>query len=145
MLSFRFKEYHGEGGNRGVGEVVWLWKIASERDRRGDGGGENILPLLVNGKVYSRGSVGSALQVGLTAAAVPDVKNLDRLQSVVNPVIDRVGGVKYLSDAGPGANLNAHAGKRTQDLDVVKKAVAEALGCRGKVGPAVFEDALKIG
>ena len=73
---------------------------------------------------------GSALEVGLTAAAVPDVKNLHQLQPVVNPVVDRVRGVKYLSDAGPIGNVNAHAGERAQDFDVVQNAVAEALGCR---------------
>jgi hypothetical protein len=73
---------------------------------------------------------GSALEVGLTATAVPDVQDLDQLQPVVNPVVNRVRGVKYLSDAGPVANVNAHAGKRAQDFDMVQKAVTEALGCR---------------
>ena len=61
---------------------------------------------------------------------MPDVKNLHQLQPVFDPVVDRVRGVKDLSDAGPVANVNAHAGERAKDFDMIQKAIAEALGCK---------------
>jgi hypothetical protein len=48
-FSFRYKSYHGEAENRGVGEVVRKGEIASSHGRRGDGGVENIFFESVNG------------------------------------------------------------------------------------------------
>jgi len=48
-FSFRYKSYHGEAENLGVGEVVRRQEIASSHGRRGDGGGENIFFESVNG------------------------------------------------------------------------------------------------
>src|SRR5579863_4494170 len=49
-MSFRYKSYHGEAKDRGVGGAVRIREIASAHGRRGDGEGGNIFFGSVNGK-----------------------------------------------------------------------------------------------
>jgi hypothetical protein len=89
--------------------------------------------------------VGIISQSGLAATAVPDVNDLDRFAGLMNPVINRVRGVKDLVCVGAIADAGAHEGKGTQKFDMVEQIVTKALGYGRKIGPAVFEDDLEIG
>lgn len=76
---------------------------------------------------------------------MPEVKHFHYPLAVVNPIINRVRGVKDFSHVWPPSNQGSHIRKATQDLDVVQEIVAKPLSQERKVLAGVFENFLKVG
>jgi hypothetical protein len=72
-----------------------------------------------------------------------EVDDFDQPPGFVNPIVNRVGGVKYLSDVWSAADRSAHIWKTGQNLDM--EIVAKLFRRKRKVSRRVFEDGLKIG
>jgi hypothetical protein len=71
---------------------------------------------------------------------MPEVQNLHQLLVFMEPVVDPNWRMEDLADATATRNRSAEPWKATQQLNVVKKSVAEALRAARKVKVGIFYD-----
>ena len=76
---------------------------------------------------------------------MPEMENLDDSGALLDSVVDQDWRVYKLADTGAVVNRTADVRELLQEIGVVEKGVAEAIGGSRKVNPGVFEDVLEIG
>ena len=72
------------------------------------------------------------------------MKNLDKIGSFIDLVVDQNWSMHELADSGPSVHRTADVWEASQKLDVVQDGGTERFGGGWKISPGVGQDLLKI-
>ena len=75
---------------------------------------------------------------------MPEVENLNRFLTLIDPVVDQHGGMENLTHVPTPRNRRSDVGKILQKLDVVQKRGAETVRGRFIVGADVIKNTIEV-